>query len=80
MVHRSPHAALLSCVSGAPLAAVQVRRWPTRLDSWLQDWLDRRVLAPVRAKPDFRPTLRALGVNTAAPTGESGQLLIHKSR
>ena len=59
---------------------LEVRRRPTALDGWLQDALDQRLLAPIRAKPDFRPTLRALGVPTAAASGESGQMLIHKSR
>ena len=58
----------------------QVRRWPTWLDGWLQDLLDRRLLAPVRAKPHFLPVLRALGVPTNEASGESGQLLIHKTR
>ncbi|KAL1503098.1 hypothetical protein AB1Y20_011161 [Prymnesium parvum] len=58
----------------------QVRRRPTRFDAWLQDALDKYFLSPVRAKPDFRASLRKLGVDTSAPTAESGQLLVHKSR
>ena len=54
---------------------------PSRsLGEKLQDMLDGWLLAPVRAKPSFVSSLRRLGVPTALPSGESGQLLLHKGR
>jgi len=58
----------------------QVRRWPTRIDSWLQDALDWWLLSRIRAKPDFSAALQAVGVQSSQLTCESGQLVIHKTR
>ena len=57
-----------------------MRRRPTRLDGWLQDVLDSWLLRSVRAKPDFAPALLELGVGSSQLTGESGQLVLHKTR
>ena len=37
-------------------------------------------LSPLRIKPTFVPSLAAVGIDTAAPTHESGQLLMDKRR
>ena len=57
-----------------------VRRRPSRLECWIQDVIDERLIRPVRARPDFTPALEALGLRAVDLTHESGQLLCHKTR
>lgn len=45
-----------------------------------QDALDARLIRPVRIKPDYAPALTAVGLSVAAPSQESGQVLIDKRR
>jgi hypothetical protein len=57
-----------------------VRARPSRVDQLVQDLLDRWLVTPVRAKPDFNGTLADIGLAPSGATQESGQLVIDKPR
>ena len=57
-----------------------VRRRPSWLEAFVQDGLDAWLVRGVRIKPDYGPTLAAIGMPACDATQESGQLLIDKRR